>query len=101
MEITTRQLMDRSGATRRQIDYWCMTNVIPYIQNPNAVRLNKILFNEEIITRVALLVKVSRAFGGNVNTILLGRIFARYEEGYFALDDGLLLTWDVENEGNT
>ncbi len=93
MTLDVRNLMKRTGATHRQIDYWCHMGVIsPVGPNcPGSGRVRK--FDREVVDRVILLVKVSKAFNYRLNTDQLKQIYDAYDDGFIDLGDGLKLRW--------
>lgn len=93
MQIGTAELSERSGASRRQIDYWTVTEVIPCIGeiNPGAGSQRK--FDESIVDAVTVLARVSKALNHHVHGDVLKKIYDCYEEGLINLGEGLILTW--------
>ncbi len=92
MIIKAKELMTRTGMTPRQLDHWCRNWLILPIGEPCPGSGFKREFDEDIVERVILLVKLSK----NINNFplnILKRIYAGYEEGCVDLGDGLVLSW--------
>ncbi len=97
MYISTMALARKTGATYRQIDYWCCNGVIsPVGENrPGSGIIRK--FDKEIIDRVMLLVRLSKAFH-YLNIHELKRIFEAYDQGFVEFGDGIILSWRMNLE---
>jgi len=50
-------------------------------------------FEESIIPRVKILVKASRAFGGNLNADILRKIYDNFEEGKVRVGADIWIVW--------
>lgn len=93
MEITPKELVNETSATYRQIDYWCRIGIISPIGNRSPGSGNPRRFEEEIIDRVKLLVKVSNGFFRVIHGNLLKKVYHHYDEGYIDLGEGITLHW--------
>jgi hypothetical protein len=91
--IWASELMKKTGATHRQIDYWCRNDIIQTLgdQTPGSGRNRQ--FDQEIIPRVITLVKVSKALNGYPNIKLLKMIYEHFDTGFVALTEGITLSW--------
>lgn len=93
--IQTSELILETGATFRQVDYWCRYGVIPTIgEHLPGSGINR-KFNNEIIPRVKILVKVSKAMGGRVDINILKTIYKNFGLGFVELSDNVVLSWRV------
>ena len=93
MIINSRELAERTGATFRQLDYWCTRGIIHPLWGDNPGSGRRRSFNEAIVDRVLLLVRISRAF--QRENIPMHQAFDRYDEGDLDLGEGLTLSWDT------
>lgn len=91
--ISSVELIELTGATYRQLDYWCREGIIHTTHKDMPGSGNKRYFNKDIVDRVKLIVRISQAFS-RTNTPMR-QIFDRYREGFIDLGDGIHLTWDV------
>lgn len=95
--ISTKELMALTGATMRQIDYWCTKDVISPLKDNNPGTGNPRQFNKDLVDKVRLIVKISKAFS-RLNSPLK-RVIENYDYGFIELGDGITLSWDwVEHE---
>ncbi len=101
MTIGTIALMRETGASHRQIDYWCSADVISPVGNPNPGSGNHREFDKDIVGRITLLVKVSKAFGHGLRGNTLKKIYDAYDEGYVDLGDGFIFMWPDEKNSDT
>ncbi len=85
MFINTSELVKRTGATTRQIDYWCRKGVISPIETPCPGSGRHRKFDNEIIPRVKLLVKLSNVFHHKLHTNILKKIYNSYDEGFLVI----------------
>lgn len=90
--ISSMELCRRTGATYRQIDYWCSGDVISCVGHNKPGSGNPREFNAEIVPAVKLLVRVSQNFHSLIRLETLKIIFDNYEAGV-ADFDGLTLIW--------
>ncbi len=91
--VSSKELCELTGATYRQIDYWCRQGYIHAAHSDTPGSGNKRRFSKSNIDRVKLVVKISKAFSRE-NTPL-GYILEHYEDGEFDLGEGVYLTWDI------
>jgi hypothetical protein len=92
--ISSPELVELSGASYRQIDYWCSQGILPVIDGKNTPGSGgRRHFHKGIVDKVKLLVKISKAFSRDNSP--LQYIMDHYDEGEFDLGDGVYLTWDV------
>lgn len=98
MTISARELMLRTGASYRQIDYWCGTGIIKPIGKPNPGSGYRREFDEEAVSRIKLVATLARAFGHTIPKEVLGQIFKNYENGHFYLGEGVELRWKVNGD---
>ena len=91
--IGANELRQLTGATPRQIDYWCRMNVIQTLGEPNPGSGHNRQFSEANIPRVKVLVDVSKAFDGQIEVKMLKHIYDHFDLGFVSLGDGLLLSW--------
>lgn len=93
MLINTTTLIKRTGATRRQVDYWCRNGVISPIGEacPGSGYHRK--FDNEIIPRVKLLAKLSDIFDNKLNINKLKKIYDTYDKGFIDLGESVILYW--------
>jgi hypothetical protein len=91
--ISSTELITLTGATYRQIDYWCQQGYIHPIGNDTPGSGKHRRFNPTVVNKVKLIVKISKAFDRGNSP--LGRIAECYEDGEFNMGDGVYLTWDV------
>ncbi len=98
MYINTKELAKRTGATFRQIDYWCLKGVISPIGKGSPGSGVKREFDESIISRVRLLAKLSKAFHNSLHRDEQKKIYEAYNVGFIDLGDGIILSWtDLKN----
>jgi len=93
MLITSKELAQRTGATYRQIDYWCGLDLISAVGKNKPGSGYYRGFEEAIVPRVTFLVKVSNAFNHSFRKDTLKMISDSYEEGSIDLGDGITLSW--------
>ncbi len=96
MLINTKELIKRTGASFRQIDYWCRMGVISTVGKGTPGSGYYRQFDEEIVNRVKLVVKVSKAFGRPLHTKELKGIYDNCDRGMLELGDGIGIIWDDE-----
>ncbi len=97
MLIKTSELTERTGASFRQIDHWCRIGVISPIGNgcPGSGQLRA--FPEEVVDRVKLLVQLSKTFGDANRRTIFKKLYARYDDKFIDLGDGVILTWGIDD----
>lgn len=91
--ISSKELEELTGATYRQIDYWCTQGYISPVGEDNPGSGKKRYFNRDVVKKVKLVLKISNAFSRSNSP--LGYIFNHYDDGEFDMGDGVYLTWDV------
>lgn len=98
--INSKQLCEKAEITYRQLDHWIDKYLITPVGDPNPGSGHIRQFDASIAKKVKLLGRVSRGLGGSaVDTYFLGRVYARYDDGFIQLNDGLILKWEVEEDG--
>ncbi len=100
MTIDTKELVIRTGATIRQLDFWCSRNVISPLgaTHPGSGYIRE--FDELIVDRVRLLVIVSNAFGNRLSVKTLKKIYEHFDEGFVEIAAGIVLRWMETTEGD-
>jgi hypothetical protein len=99
--ITSKELAALTGATYRQIDYWCSQGHIHPVEDDRPGSGAHRRFDPSLVDKVKLIVKISKAF--NRDNSPLGYLVEHYEDGEFDMGDGVYLTWDtveIEREAN-
>lgn len=91
--INSVELCKLTGATYRQIDYWCSLKYISPVENNNPGSGKPRRFNKTSVDKIKLLVKISKAFARENSP--LQKVVDHYEEGMVDMGDGIFLTWDV------
>lgn len=92
--LTTKELAKMTGATYRQIDYWCRVGLIKPIGKSNPGSGRRRLFDDDTVRKINLLVAVSHAFGGTTRLPQLEKIVSAEAAGKVYLGEGLTLSWD-------
>jgi hypothetical protein len=54
-------------------------------------------YDEEMIPRVRTLVAMSEGFGGHFSLDILIYVFDHYEEGVMVFDEGVTLSWSIND----
>jgi DNA-binding transcriptional MerR regulator len=101
MYINTKELAKRTGATFRQIDYWCLKGVISPVGKSSPGSGIKREFDESIISRVRLLAKLSKAFHNSLHKNEQKKICEAYDKGYIDVGGGIILSWPDEKNSDT
>lgn len=91
--LSSGELVERTGASYRQIDYWCHIELISPIGDKTPGSGNFREFDERIIERVRFLVNFSRAFDHSVRSVTLKKIYKEYNKGSIDLGEGIVLSW--------
>jgi len=91
--VDSKELMALTGATYRQIDYWCRQGYIQPVGDGTPGSGHRRRFNTTIIDKVKLITRISQAFERPNSP--LKHIVDHYDEGVYDLGDGIHLTWDV------
>lgn len=91
--ISSMELCKRTGASYRQIDYWCRGDVFKPSNGHNSPGSgNPREFDASIVPAVKLLVRVSQRFHSLIRLETLKIIFDNYENGKVDFED-LTLIW--------
>lgn len=91
--VDSKELVELTGATYRQIDYWCSQGYIVPVGDGNPGSGRRRRFNRSVVDRVKLVVRIATAFS-RANSPL-GAIFENYDEESIDLGNGIHLTWDI------
>lgn len=91
--ISSTELMALTGATYRQIDYWCSRGYIHPVGEDTPGSGKHRRFDKSLVDKVKLVVKISNAFDRQNSPMKY--IVEHYEDGEFDMGDGVYLTWDV------
>jgi hypothetical protein len=91
--VDSKELMALTGATYRQIDYWCSQGYIQAVGGGSPGSGNRRRFSKSVVAKVKLVVRVSNAFSRGNSP--LGAIFEHYEDESVDLGHGIHLTWDL------
>jgi hypothetical protein len=91
--VSSKELEALTGATYRQIDYWCREGIIHAIGNDTPGSGSRRRFSKSIIDKVKLVVRISNAFDRKNSPMQY--IVEHYEDGQFDMGEGVYLTWDV------
>lgn len=97
MIITAKELVSQTGATYRQIDHWSKGGILPFTETGVGSGYKR-LFEEEIVDKVKLLVRVSEAFDGSIKARMLKWIYEAFDERQIELDTGVFLRWKEADE---
>jgi hypothetical protein len=89
--LTSAELVEATGATKRQVNYWVKSGVIPLARTDRSGSGYNHLFDPAIIPRVKNLVKVSTAFQGKVNSDILKRVYNDFREGKVRISSSVYL----------
>lgn len=96
--LSTPELTRLTGATYRQIDYWC-SNALIDCEGGNGSG-NKRAFDPGVVPVVSLLVRVSKTLpresGARVSLALLEEVRDAFDAGCAELGHGIRLCWDEE-----
>ncbi len=93
--LTSKELSIQTGASYRQIDYWCRNSVIiPLGKNTPGTGFNR-KFDDSIVDKVELLVRMSKSFDG-CRTDQLKLIYENYDKGFVELEAGIIISWKKE-----
>lgn len=109
--LTTKELFEQTGISERQLYHWVNKEVISdefLLNGRNPGSGYQLLFDEKIIPRINLLVKLSKWSGtpnvrntkvsGGLPTHVLKEIFWGYHIGILHIAPGLVLAWTVEED---
>lgn len=89
--ISSVELVERTEATYRQIDYWCRIGVIETTKKPTPGSGYKREFDESIVPKVKFLVTMSKAFSQKLGSTLQ-QLSEAYDKGSLELD-GITISW--------
>lgn len=93
MIIETAELVNQTGATARQIDYWCRNGIIETVGSPNPGMGFRREFDDSIVSRVRFLAAISKKFEHHFAEGMLKQLYNNYEKGFLDLGDGIVLKW--------
>lgn len=95
MSIGSLDIVDETGATFRQLDWWVRHGVVPTLGLSSPGSGNQREFHENVLPRVKLLVSVSKAFSNRTSVETLRKIYNAYDVGFITLDDNidLIVSW--------
>lgn len=92
--IRTKELAERTGATRRQIDYWAKAGVIEVVGGqPDTGCGFPRLYAEKVVDPVKVLTRISTAFDHHIKVEILKEIYDNYEAGYLDMGGGIYIAW--------
>lgn len=95
--ISGPELAKRSGASYRQIDYWCRNGVISPVGDTHPGSGHPRRFKESDVKRVKVLADISNVFGyKGIRSDNLIKIYRNYNRGQVTLGRGLTISWKVE-----
>lgn len=96
--IKSQDLLERTGITYRQLDYWCRIGLIPVHggpANPGSGRSRQ--FDESIVEKIKVVHRICNAFGENksrsLTTEFLKKVLENYDKGYIDLGEDIYLGW--------
>jgi hypothetical protein len=95
--ISTQELADRTGASYRQIDYWCRNDIFGPVGENTPGSGYRRRFDESEVRKVELLVRVSSVLGRITTLSLLKTVYNNYKDGFVDLGEGLILSWENED----
>lgn len=93
--INSSELMRRTGASHRQIDYWCRNGIIPTTGIALPGSGGRRMFEESIVDAVEFLVNFSKAFDHGFSKNMLQKMFTLYPSGKTELGASLILYWEL------
>ena len=91
--VSSRELCELTGASYRQIDYWCREGIIHAVTDDTPGSGKQRRFAKDLIDKVKLVVKISNAFDRKNSPMKF--IVEHYADGEFNMGEGVYLTWDV------
>lgn len=95
--LSSVELCEVTGATYRQLDYWCRLEIIKPTSgegNPGAGFPRR--FDVKIVEPLKTLVQISEAFDYAIRTETLRKIYNNYKKGKLDLGNGIALIWKVK-----
>ena len=93
--MSTREFLDKTGATYRQLDYWVRQNVFFPIDGTGLGSGQHRLFSSLLVGPVTTLVHISKQLDGSITTSVMADILDAYDDGVLHLGDGIELRWAV------
>lgn len=98
--IGVKEVMQHTGLTYRQIDYWCRQGVIRPL-NTESVSIGFAReFDESMLERIRVLATISTACKNRLALEILREIYDNYEAGHIYLGPGIVLKWRTEDDHN-
>ena len=91
--LSTSALIKKTGISQRQIDRWCKLGIISPVGRANPGQGRHREWDPNIVEKVKLLVRVSKAHNHQIPVTILKKIYKNYERGSIDLGKGLILTW--------
>jgi hypothetical protein len=92
--IGSMELCRRTGASFRQVDYWCRGGVIKPVGYPTPGSGTPREWDAKITPAVKLLVKMSKVFHHSIRKETLKAIFENYDAGQVKLESGITVSWE-------
>lgn len=92
MSISSTELVNQTGASFRQIDYWCKKKIISPLGEHNPGSGVRRAWDPAVIQRIRVMVKVSDVIH-NIETETLKDVYDNYHRGYFEFENGIKLVW--------
>jgi DNA-binding transcriptional MerR regulator len=93
MTLSSRELIQATGLSTRQLDYWTTNGVIATVGSTNPGSGYYRRFDESIVPKVILLVKIANILDRNCSLELLKRVYERYDDGRAEIADNVFITW--------
>ena len=95
--ISGPELARRTGASYRQIDYWCRNGVICPLGEATPGSGRNRQFKESEVKRVRVLADISKVFGyKGIKAEHLKKIYRNYNRGRVNIGHGIIISWEVE-----
>lgn len=91
--LSSYEMMELTGATYRQLDYWCAKELIGLVVKKEAGSGYYRKFDESEIPKVKLFVAISKTFGQAFPREVMKLIYDNFSEGSIKFDTGLILMW--------
>lgn len=89
--ILSKELIDRSGASYRQIDYWCRHGIIAPVGNPAPGSGSRKEWDEGLVERCAFLAAMSRLFEHGRGEPIMKAFNTFYDSGAIEITKDLTL----------
>ena len=90
--VTTHEMMNLTGATFRQLDYWVKRGLLEPIGNPSGSGHYRNFVSADI-QKVKLFVAISKTFGQTFTKEVMKDIYDNFSGGSIKFDSGLILMW--------